>query len=111
MPVTGFNRQTDAVTIGYAGNEPAMDWHMVTYAWLYALGKRVTGWHIQRLLRWKEHTRSQIDGVNSRDSLRWYVSLSSTRTTQDNINPNTSVFRTVIRCHDSPFLIMFDSVG
>jgi hypothetical protein len=25
-PVTEFNRQTDAVTIGYAGNEPAMDW-------------------------------------------------------------------------------------
>jgi hypothetical protein len=25
-PVTKFNRQTDAVVIGYAGNEPAMDW-------------------------------------------------------------------------------------
>jgi hypothetical protein len=25
-PVTEFNRQTDVVTIGYAGNEPGMDW-------------------------------------------------------------------------------------
>jgi hypothetical protein len=25
-PATKFNRQTDAIVIGYAGNEPAMDW-------------------------------------------------------------------------------------
>ena len=48
-PVTEFNRQTDAVTIGYAGNEPAVDWAYGTYVWWYALGKRVTGWHIERL--------------------------------------------------------------
>lgn len=39
-PVTEFNHQTNPVALGYAGNEPAMDW---AYIWSYALGKRVRG--------------------------------------------------------------------
>lgn len=39
MPVTGFNRQTDPVALGYAGNEPAMVWAYGSVCLVVRVGK------------------------------------------------------------------------
>ena len=61
--MTEFNRQTDAYVIGYAGNEPEMDWAYGDVCLVVRVGK--------------EHAGIQIDGSNS----------SKCSNTEDNINP------------------------
>jgi hypothetical protein len=107
-PVTEFNRQTDAVTIGYAGNEPAMEWAYGDVCLVVRVGKAGD--------RLAYPTVAQVERAYQ-ESDRWDVLRNSyhyggkLRGAEFNLyypNPNTSAFWIVMHCHDTPFLIMFE---
>jgi len=85
-PVTEFNRQTDAVFIGYAGNEPAMDWAYDDVCLVVRVGKagdRLAYRTVAQLERAYQNSDRRVELGN-----KYYYDLF----TQDNKNRNTLSF-------------------